>query len=124
MLKSVEGETDMKKLENIDWQGTFGCTVLLIIGFILEIFTPLKISTWFYLAAVVVGGFQLTIDGIKELIHDKRFNVDLLMIIAALGAGLIGDWREGALLIFIFSLSHVMEEYATYQSKRESARAV
>lgn len=109
----------MKKLENIDWQGTFGCTVLLIIGFILEIFTPLKISTWFYLAAVVVGGFQLTIDGIKELIHDKRFNVDLLMIIAALGAGLIGDWREGALLIFIFSLSHVMEEYATYQSKRE-----
>ncbi|MGX7195989.1 heavy metal translocating P-type ATPase [Enterococcus olivae] len=107
------------KQEKIDWKSTAGCTCFLVVGLGIEFLTGWAFSSWLYALAVLAGGIQLTIAGLQELFKEKRFNVDLLMMLAALGAGLIGEWREGALLIFIFSLSHVMEEYATHRSKRE-----
>lgn len=41
-----------------------------------------------------------------------HFNIDLLMIVAAAGAAIIGAWTEGALLLFLFSLGHALEHYA------------
>ncbi|KAF1302002.1 heavy metal translocating P-type ATPase [Candidatus Enterococcus willemsii] len=107
--------------EKLAWRSTAICTALLVIGIIMEVFFSFN-QTIFYIGAILVGGFELTIEGVRELVQERHFNVDLLMVIAALAAGLIGDWREGALLIFIFSLSHIMEEYATRQSTREINR--
>lgn len=76
-------------------------------------------SNIIFLLSVIVGGSHLLKEGIEELIKDKHFNVDLLMIIASIGAMGIGDYREGSLLIFIFSLSHALEEYTTNKSKKE-----
>jgi Cd2+/Zn2+-exporting ATPase len=45
-------------------------------------------------------------------------NVDLLMLLAAAGAALIGDWLEGAVLLFLFSLSGTLEAFATYRTAR------
>ncbi|MFX3668577.1 heavy metal translocating P-type ATPase, partial [Streptococcus suis] len=45
----------------------------------------------------------------------------MLMILAAIGSGLFGYWMEGALLIFIFSLSYTMEELAMENSKNAIA---
>jgi Cd2+/Zn2+-exporting ATPase len=104
--------------------GTIICTVFLIIGFIFDLGLQWEYSWLLYLLAIVAGGIELTIDGVKELIQEKHFNVDLLMMIAAVSAGVIGDWREGALLIFIFSMSHLLEEYATEKSAREIKRLI
>lgn len=104
--------------------GTIICTVFLIIGFIFDLGLQWEYSWLLYLLAIVAGGIELTIDGVKELIQEKHFNVDLLMMIAAVSAGMIGDWREGALLIFIFSMSHLLEEYATEKSAREINRLI
>lgn len=41
-----------------------------------------------------------------------RFNIDLLMVVAAIGAAILGQWAEGALLLFLFSLGHALEHYA------------
>ena len=41
-----------------------------------------------------------------------RFNIDLLMVVAAAGAAALGEWFEGALLLFLFSLGHALEHYA------------
>ena len=41
-----------------------------------------------------------------------RFNIDLLMVVAAVGAAILGEWLEGALLLFLFSLGHAAEHYA------------
>lgn len=41
-----------------------------------------------------------------------NFNIDLLMVVAALGAAVLGEWFEGALLLFLFSLGHALEHYA------------
>lgn len=91
---------------------------LFIIGVITSNINSLY-SNIIFLLSVVVGGSHLLKEGIEELIKDKHFNVDLLMIIASIGAMVIGDYREGSLLIFIFSLSHALEEYTTNKSKKE-----
>lgn len=110
----------MNKLkENSTLISTVGCIGFLVLGMILDFGFHRQYSWIIYLASVISGGTEITIDGFKELWAEKHFNVDLLMILAAVSAGLIGDWREGAVLIFIFSLSHLMEEYATEKSARE-----
>ena len=57
------------------------------------------------------GGYFITIDAAKK-IREGRFEIDFLMIAAAIGAAYIGSWAEGALLLFLFSLGHALEHYA------------
>lgn len=94
------------------------CLVLMIIGFILE-----KSGVAFYpvsfLAAIFLGGFKQTKEGLLDTLENKHLNVDLLMALAAIGACLIGNWFEGTMLTFIFCLSGALEEYTTNKSKKE-----
>ncbi len=48
----------------------------------------------------------------------RELNVDTLMVAAALGAAMLGDWVEGAVLLFLFSLSGTLESFATYRTNR------
>ncbi|MCG8399731.1 heavy metal translocating P-type ATPase, partial [Bacillus atrophaeus] len=52
-------------------------------------------------------------------LESKTLNVELLMIFAAVGSALIGYWAEGAVLIFIFSLSGALETYTMNKSSRD-----
>ncbi|MFM7919972.1 MAG: heavy metal translocating P-type ATPase, partial [Planctomycetaceae bacterium] len=45
-------------------------------------------------------------------------NVDLLMLLAATGAAIIGEWLEGSVLLFLFSLSGTLEAFATWRTAR------
>ncbi|MCS6846798.1 MAG: heavy metal translocating P-type ATPase [Anaerolineae bacterium] len=65
----------------------------------------------FYLIAYVSGGIFGVQAGIESLRH-FRIDVDLLMILAALGAVVVGSPFEGAMLLFLFSLSNVLQAYA------------
>lgn len=69
-----------------------------------------------FLLSFIIGGFHQAREGIQDTIENKRLNVDILMVLAAVGASIIGYWMEGALLIFIFSLSGSLEEYVTNKS--------
>ncbi len=69
-----------------------------------------------YAVAYVFGGWY----GLKESVRSLRepvVEIDLLMIIAAVGALFIGAPFEGAMLLFLFSLSGVLEEYAIGRSR-------
>lgn len=113
----------MKKIqENSQFLSTLSCTLFLVIGLITDLGFGWPYSWVLFLLSVTTGGLEIAWNGLKELFEEKHFNVDLLMILAAVSAGLIGDWREGALLIFIFSLSHLLEEYTTEKSAREINR--
>ncbi|QZN87472.1 heavy metal translocating P-type ATPase [Cellulomonas sp. C5510] len=70
-----------------------------------------------FLATYVLGGFY-TIRSAASSIRGGRFEVDFLMIVAAIGAGLIGKFAEGAVLLFLFSLGHALEEYAMSRATR------
>ncbi len=71
------------------------------------------------LSAFIIGGYAKAKEGITETIAEKKLNVELLMIMAAIGAASIGYWTEGAILIFIFSLSGALETYTENKSEKE-----
>jgi Zn2+/Cd2+-exporting ATPase len=59
-------------------------------------------------------GLQQSLSSLRHL----HFDVDLLMILAALGAAVINQWHEGAILLFLFSLSNVLQDYAIGRSRQ------
>nr|WP_305037443.1 heavy metal translocating P-type ATPase [Cohnella mopanensis] len=77
------------------------------------------ISIWLYLFAYIVGGYVKAKEGYLTLVHKKDLDVNLLMIMAAIGAACIGYWAEGAVLIFIFSLSGALETLTMARSSRD-----
>lgn len=81
-------------------------------------FAP-SVDASLYIIAFVIGGFAKAKEGIEDSFAEKDVNVELLMIIAAIGAGSIGYWTEGAILIFIFALSGALETYTLNKSERE-----
>jgi len=72
---------------------------------------PAPLSLGLYLAAYVLGGWDISRHAWHAL-RERHFDTDLLMVLAALGAALLGDFAEGALLLFLFSLGHALEERA------------
>ncbi|MGW3866208.1 heavy metal translocating P-type ATPase [Streptomyces sp. NPDC005047] len=65
-----------------------------------------------FAAACVTGGWEPGWEGLKALRH-KTLDVDLLMVVAAVGAVAIGQVLDGALLIVIFATSGALEAVAT-----------
>jgi Cd2+/Zn2+-exporting ATPase len=68
------------------------------------------------LLSYLAGGWYAVQAGWASL---KRYeiDVDLLMVAAAVGAALVGAWHEGAMLLFLFSLSNVLQDYAIGRSR-------
>ena len=78
---------------------------------------------WWQLRAAVLGGAYLAgglratwtaLSALKEHVID----VDLLMVLAALGAAAIGEPVEGAGLLFLFSLSNALQEHALERTRQ------
>ena len=63
------------------------------------------------LIAFAAGGYS-GLTGAWEEAKQGKLDIDFLMIAAALGAAFIGEWEEGALLLFLFTLSGALEEFA------------
>lgn len=95
------------------------CGALLLAGWLLGRY-GLASSTAelsLYVMAYFFGGF-FTLREAVENIRRKRFEIDTLMLVAAAGAAALGEWAEGALLLFLFSLGHSLEHYAMGRAKR------
>ncbi len=71
----------------------------------------------FYIAAYGFGGYFTLMEAIGNL-RRRRFEIDALMLVAAAGAGALGEWAEGALLLFLFSIGHALEQYAMGRARR------
>lgn len=72
---------------------------------------PTFVEVGLFGLAYVAGGYFGTVEGLQAL-RERSLDVNILMVVAALGAVSIGEWLEGGLLLFLFSLSGTLEEYA------------
>jgi Zn2+/Cd2+-exporting ATPase len=80
-------------------------------------------ETWamaFYVLAYAAGGGPAGIDALRALARG-RLEIDLLMVLAALAAAAVGEPRDGAILLFLFSLAGTLEERAMGTTRRAVA---
>src|SRR6186713_1707561 len=98
------------------------CGVLLGIGFGLSFVKdiPAFIPIACYIGAYFFGGFYTTKEAYAGISKGK-FEIDFLMLVAAIGAAILGQWAEGSLLLFLFSLGHSLEHYAMEKAKKSIA---
>lgn len=73
--------------------------------------SPENVASALFLSAYAFGGWDIGRHAWHTL-RELRFTTDLLMVAAALGAAALGQFQEGALLLFLFSLGHALEELA------------
>lgn len=74
---------------------------------------PYWVAVGLYIASYALGGFDLARHATKTIRKGRfTFDIDLLMLLAAVGAAILGEWAEGAFLLFLFSLAHALEHYA------------
>lgn len=92
--------------------------VFLVLGLLAQFafgFPPAALAL--FIAAYVTGGFDATRHGLAAAVH-LQFDIDFLMVVAAVGAAIIGHWAEGAFLLFLFSLGHALEHDAMGRARR------
>jgi Cd2+/Zn2+-exporting ATPase len=101
------------------------CGLLLFLGWFALHLGALGWAMLLLLAAYVIGGYESAREGLTTLFKEKELDVDLLMIVAAIGAASLGLWRreyhliiDGAILILIFAISGALEGYAIRRTER------
>jgi len=102
-------------LTEVRWAA--GALALFVLGGIAQVSGAPAPAYWaLYLACFAVGGWEPAWSGIQAL-REKTLDVDLLMIVAAIGAAAIGQVFDGALLIVIFATSGALEAFATRRTE-------
>ena len=108
-------------LSEVRWAAT--ALVLFLLGGLLQLTGAPALLSWaVYLACYVAGGWEPAVAGWRAL-RERTLDVDLLMVVAAIGAAAIGQVFDGALLIVVFATSGALEAFATRRT-RDAVRSL
>lgn len=122
-LLNEENETENSLVErisvHIELIAAIVSGLIILITWSLTDVIPHSIWVILHIIAFSIGGYAQAKEGILDTIENKKLNVEILMVIAAVGSALIGYWTEGAILIFIFSLAGALETYSLNKSNKE-----
>lgn len=105
---------------------SLGSGLFLVTGFGLEHWSgaSLGLVVTLYLCAYLLGGLDLIKHWSTAVLSGRvTFDIHLLMLLAAIGAAVLGAWAEGAFLLFLFSLAHALE-HAAMGRARDAIRAL
>ena len=98
--------------------------VLLLVGWLIGLAgAPEQLSLIIYLAATLTGGYYFGREALEELIYEREIGIELLMAIAAIVATAMGLAAEGAMLVFLYSISEAAEGY-TEEKTRSAVKAL
>jgi heavy metal translocating P-type ATPase len=98
--------------------------VLLLLGWLIGLTgAPEIVSMVIYLAAILSGGYYFGREAIEELVFEREIGIELLMSVAAVVATVMGQAVEGAMLVFLYSISEAAEGY-TEEKTRSAIKAL
>src|SRR5581483_1858370 len=98
--------------------------VLLLVGWLIGLAgAPEIVSTVIYIAAILIGGYYFGREAFEELVFEREIGIELLMSTAAIVATVMGQAGEGAMLVFLYSISEAAEGY-TEEKTRAAIKAL
>src|SRR5690625_5198612 len=99
-------------------------SLLIVFGYISQFVNGEEniLTTLLFAASIVIGGYSLFKVGFQNLLH-LEFDMKTLMTVAIIGAALIGEWAEGAIVVILFAISEALERFSMDQA-RESIRSL
>ncbi|MBS3940772.1 MAG: heavy metal translocating P-type ATPase [Actinobacteria bacterium] len=99
------------------------CSGLLIAAFFLAGIAgaPQVVVTAGFVLAAVVGARFFAVEAVEELVEEREIGIELLMTVALVVAGLLGEWGEAAMLAFLYSIAESLEEF-TEDRTRDAIR--
>jgi len=105
--------------ENTELYFAIGSGIFWVLGVVFSFLKsgPEILPMVLFICGAILGGFFTFITAGKDIIQGK-FEIDFLMLFAAVGAAALGKWGEGALLLFLFSLGHALEHYAMKRARK------
>lgn len=118
MFAEIEAENKEVKINSL-------LTALTLAGLLAGVFFQVTEAPVIYVIvsfaiAYLAGGVPATIESFETL-KEKKLDINVLMILAALAAAGVGEVRDGAILLFLFSLASTLEGYAMGNTKRAVA---
>lgn len=110
-----------KKTEN---QNTMASLIFLIFGYVsMYALGEDHVATiLIFVLSILIGGKDLFKVGLQNLLK-LQFDMKTLMTIAIIGAAIIGEWSEGAVVVFLFAVSEALERYSMDKA-RQSIRSL
>ncbi|GAA0599253.1 heavy metal translocating P-type ATPase [Virgibacillus siamensis] len=92
--------------------------ILIALGFIgsFNETSPLM-STFFYAIAIVISGYK-PVKSAYYAIKSRSLDMNVLMSAAAIGAALIGEWFEGAIVVWLFALGNALQNRSIEQTRK------
>lgn len=122
--KGMEMAEQPKPWKNPKVLTAFASGVLLLVGWLIGLAgAPELISTIIFIAAILIGGYYFGREAIEELIFERQIGIELLMSVAAVVASVMGETLEGAMLVFLYSISEAAEGY-TEEKTRAAIKAL
>jgi Cd2+/Zn2+-exporting ATPase len=111
--------------DHLDAIAAIICAICVLLGWLTLHLDWVGLSILILSTGYVIGGYESAKEGLTTLFEEKELDVDLLMIVAALGAAGLGLWQQdyylaidGAILILIFAISGALEGYAMKHTQR------
>ena len=116
--KSMEMAEQPKPWKNPKVLTSAASGVLLLVGWLLGLAgIPEIVSLVIFIAAILIGGYYFGREAIEELIFERKIGIELLMAVAAVVATVMGEAAEGAMLVFLYSISEAAEGYTEAKTR-------
>lgn len=113
-----------KPWRNLKVLASVSSGVLLLLGWLISLSgLPHALPMSLYLLAIFTGGYYFGREAAQELVFEHKVGIELLMSTAAVVATLMGQAIEGAMLVFLYSISEAAEGY-TEDKTRSAVKAL
>ena len=80
-----------------------------------------KYQFFFFLAAYLIGGYDVLVTAIRNIFKGQFLDEKFLMLIASVGAFVIGSWQEGAAVMLFFQVGEWFEDRAVNTTRQSIA---